>query len=79
MDLLQTYVAATLLAVAQAAPFQGTRVSCKRQLADTYDYVIVGGGAAGLTVANRLSEDSGACLFASLVGTPFFAATDIEI
>ena len=24
----------------------------------TYDYVVVGGGASGLTVANRLTEDS---------------------
>lgn len=24
-----------------------------------YDYVVVGGGASGLTVANRLSEDPG--------------------
>lgn len=49
----------TLLAVANAAPFQGIHLGCKRQLATSYDYVVVGGGASGLTVANRLSEDAG--------------------
>lgn len=62
MKLLQTYVALTLLAAANAAPFQGIQPS-KRELATAYDYVIVGGGASGLTVANRLSEDSGGLLF----------------
>lgn len=28
-------------------------------LLPSYDYVVVGGGISGLTVANRLSEDSG--------------------
>ncbi|KAL2672470.1 hypothetical protein Neosp_013181 [[Neocosmospora] mangrovei] len=29
------------------------------EILEEYDYVVVGGGASGLTVANRLSEDPG--------------------
>ncbi|KAH6644394.1 hypothetical protein C7974DRAFT_19746 [Boeremia exigua] len=38
--------------------FNGQLISRADQLLSEYDYVIVGGGASGLTVANRLSEQA---------------------
>lgn len=52
---------ASLAAVAIGAHahplFKGTLVQRADDLSKEYDYVVVGAGASGLTVANRLSED----------------------
>ncbi|KAH6867735.1 hypothetical protein B0T10DRAFT_596953 [Thelonectria olida] len=37
--------------------FPGQHKASRSELLSAYDYVVVGGGASGLTVANRLSED----------------------
>lgn len=36
--------------------FNGKVISRAQDLLPGYDYIVVGGGASGLTVANRLSE-----------------------
>lgn len=43
--------------IISAAPFPGMIIERETELYRVYDYVIIGGGTAGLTVANRLSED----------------------
>lgn len=47
--------------VAHASPFQPREFASVRRDASTlessYDYIIIGGGTSGLTVANRLTED----------------------
>jgi ribulose 1,5-bisphosphate synthetase/thiazole synthase len=39
--------------------FLGLVIDSRSDLLESYDYVVVGAGASGLTVANRLSEDVG--------------------
>ena len=49
-----------LLAVLAAALPQGpTIIKRQEDLKQSYDYIIAGGGTAGLTVADRLTENSG--------------------
>ena len=46
-----------LLDAVSAIPFPGVVIERNEDLHSSYDYVVVGGGTAGLAVANRLSED----------------------
>ena len=45
-----------------APPFGGKHIRDETQLLKSYDYVVIGGGIAGLVVGNRLSEDLGMLL-----------------
>ena len=53
-------VAALATAGALAVPHgehKWTLLQSRQDLAQTYDYIVIGGGTAGLTVADRLTED----------------------
>jgi choline dehydrogenase-like flavoprotein len=56
--------------------FQARQIADPSELLDSYDYVIVGGGTAGLTVADRLTEDNGTTVLVLESGS-FPVAQDI--
>lgn len=47
-----------MLAEARSLPRYATKVSRYKTNQTSYDFVIAGGGIAGLTLADRLTEDS---------------------
>jgi hypothetical protein len=64
LSLALTALAASFYAITfggvAASPTLAQLAQVKRsvhELQDSYDYVIIGGGTSGLTVANRLTED----------------------
>jgi hypothetical protein len=44
--------------ISAAPPFRGKHICNETQLLPSYDYVVIGGGIAGLVLGNRLSEDN---------------------
>ncbi|KAN0071446.1 hypothetical protein V8E54_010042 [Elaphomyces granulatus] len=70
MSYLDGSAAGTLISPISAGPlFRGHFFQNETQLLQSYDYVVIGGGIAGLVVANRLSEDNGASVLIIEVGT----------
>lgn len=78
MRQLQAWLAALVLSGSAAARVQHLNIlEHLDELKDTYDYVIAGGGTAGLTVADRLSAD-GKCKSLTQISAKTEKLTDLR-
>lgn len=60
--------------------FEGTILSSEKDLLPAYDYVVVGAGASGLTVANRLSEQpSMSCSYRDIIASNTNSETTVLV
>lgn len=57
-SLLLLFLVQSVLIAAQPLDTRATIFNSTANLKDRYDYIVVGGGTSGLTVANRLTEDA---------------------
>jgi hypothetical protein len=52
------YLTVFLLFVLRVVARRATVISREVQLRDKYDFIIIGGGTSGLTIADRLTENT---------------------